>query len=145
MIGIEQKSILVLDDDPDIGSIFKLGLQRKFDSDIFVFTDPFLALEHFKINCERYGVVISDVRMPVMNGYEFVTKVRQINPEVKICLMSAFEVSDLEVNLLNSVKIDEFLQKPVSLEKLTEIIGNMLEIYNKSLFNMPNSITGLDV
>ena len=83
--------------------------------------------------------------MPVMNGYEFVTKVRQINPEVKICLMSAFEVSDLEVNLLNSVKIDEFLQKPVSLEKLTEIIGNMLEIYNKSLFNMPNSITGLDV
>ena len=43
MIGIEQKSILVLDDDPDIGSIFKLGLQRKFDSDIFVFTDPFLA------------------------------------------------------------------------------------------------------
>ena len=111
MIGIEQKSILVLDDDPDIGSIFKLGLQRKFDSDIFVFTDPFLALEHFKINCERYGVVISDVRMPVMNGYEFVTKVRQINPEVKICLMSAFEVSDLEVNLLNSVKIDEFCTK----------------------------------
>ena len=51
----------------------------------------------------------------------------------------------MEVNLLNSVKIDEFLQKPVSLEKLTEIIGNMLEIYNKSLFNMPNSITGLDV
>ena len=71
-------------------------------SDIFVFTDPFLALEHFKINCERYSVVISDVGMPVMNGYEFVTKVRQINPEVKICLMSAFEVSDLEVNLLNS-------------------------------------------
>ena len=92
MIGIEQKSILVLDDDPDIGSIFKLGLQRKFDSDIFVFTDPFLALEHFKINCERYGVVISDVRMPVMNGYETVTKVRQINPEVKICLMDPLKI-----------------------------------------------------
>lgn len=131
MLGIEQKSILVLDDDPDIGNIFKLGLQRKFGSDIFVFTDPFLALEHFKINSERYGVVISDVRMPVMNGYEFVNKVRQINPEVKICLMSAFEVSDLEVNLHNSVKIDEFLQKPVSLEKLTAMIGDMLRIYNR--------------
>ena len=66
-----------------------------------------------------------------MNGYEFVTKMKQINRDVKICLMSAFEISYLELDLLNSVKIDEFLQKPVSLEKLTEIIGNMLEIYNK--------------
>jgi two-component SAPR family response regulator len=66
-----------------------------------------------------------------MNGYEFVTKMKQINQDVKICLMSAFEISDLELDLLNSVKIDEFLQEPVSLEKLTEIIGNMLEIYNK--------------
>ena len=131
MLRTQQKSILVLDDDPDIGNLFKLGLQRKFGSDIFVFTDPFLALEHFKINCERYGVVISDVRTPVMNGYEFVTKMKQINRDVKICLMSAFEISYLELDLLNSVKIDEFLQKPVSLEKLTEIIGNMLEIYNK--------------
>jgi DNA-binding NtrC family response regulator len=130
MLRTQQKSILVLDDDPDIGSIFRLGLQRKFGSDVFAFTDPFLALEHFKINSERYGLVISDVRMPVMNGYEFVTKVKQINPDVKICLMSAFEVSDIELDLLNSVKVDEFLQKPISLEKLTEIIGNMLEIYN---------------
>ena len=131
MLRTQQKSILVLDDDPDIGNLFKLGLQRKFGSDIFVFTDPFLALEHFKINCEMYGVVISDVRTPVMNGYEFVTKMKQINRDVKICLMSAFEISYLEFDLLNSVKIDEFLHKPVSLEKLTEIIGNMLEIYNK--------------
>jgi DNA-binding NtrC family response regulator len=131
MLRTQQKSILVLDDDSDIGNIFRLGLQRKFDSDIFVFTDPFLALEHFNINSERYGLVISDVRMPVMNGYEFVTKVKQINPNVKICLMSAFEISDLELDLLNSAKIDEFLQKPLSIGKLTEIIGDMLEIYNK--------------
>ena len=100
MLPTKQKSILVLDDDPDIGSIFRLGLQRKFGSDVFAFTDPFLALEHFKINSERYGLVISDVRMPVMNGYEFVTKVKQINPDVKVWLMSAFEVSDLELDFL---------------------------------------------
>ena len=131
MLRTKQKSILVLDDDPDNATLFKLGLQRKFGSDVFAFTDPLLALEHFKINSERYGLVISDLNMPAMNGYELVTKVKQINPNVKICLMSAFEISDLELDLLNSVKIDEFLQEPVSLEKLTEIIGNMLEIYNK--------------
>jgi DNA-binding NtrC family response regulator len=122
MLRTKQKSILVLDDDPDIGNLFRLGLQRMLDSDVFVFTDPFLALEHFEINSERCGVVISDVRMPVMNGYEFVSKVKQINPDVKVCLMSAFEVTDLELDLLYSIKIDEFLQKPLSLEKLTEII-----------------------
>ena len=97
MLQTKRKSILVLDDYPDIGNIFKLGLQRKFGSDVFAFTDPFLALEHFKLNSERYGLVISDVRMPAMHGYEFVTKVKQINPDVKVCLMSAFEINDLEL------------------------------------------------
>lgn len=131
MLRTEYKSILILDDDYDIGNIFKLGLQRRFDSEVFAFTDPLLALEHFNMNSERYGLVISDVRMPAMNGYEFVTKVKQINPDVKICLMSAFEVNHLELNLLNCVNIDGFLQKPLSIEGLTEIIGNMLGIYNK--------------
>jgi hypothetical protein len=45
--------------------------------------------------------------------------------------MSAFEVNDLDLDLLNSVKVDEFFQKPISIGKLTEIIGGMLEIYNK--------------
>ena len=129
MLQTKRKSILVLDDDPDIGNIFKLGLQRKFGSDVFAFTDPFLALEHFKLNSERYGLVISDVRMPAMNGYEFVTKVKQINPDVKVCLMSAFEINDLELDL-KSIKIDEFLQKPLSIGKLTEVIGGMLTMYN---------------
>ncbi len=98
---------------------------------MFSFTDPFLALEHSKINAPNCDLVIFDLRMPVMNGYEFVSKVKQINPDVKVCLMSAFEVNELELDLLNSIKIDEFLQKPLSLEKLTEIIGGMLKIYNK--------------
>ena len=126
MLRTEQKSILILDDDADIGNLFKLGLQRKFDSDVFAFTDPRLALEDFKINSETYGLVISDIRMPGMNGYEFVAKVKQTNQNVKICLMSAFEASDLEGHLPESVEIDEFLQKPLSVGKLTEIVENML-------------------
>lgn len=129
MLPTKQNSILVLDDDYDIGNFFKLALQRKFDSDVFAFKDPFLALEHFKIK-SSYDLVISDINMPGMSGYVFVTKVKQINPDVKICLMSAFEVNDPELNPPNPLKIDEFLQKPFSIGKLTEIIGGMLRIYN---------------
>jgi len=116
MLRMSQKSILVLDDDPDIGNIFKLGLQKKFAYDVFAFTDPFLALEHFKLNSEIYGLVISDVRMPAMNGYEFVTKVKQINRDVKVCLMSAFEINDLELGLPKSVRMMNSYKNPCRLK-----------------------------
>ena len=117
------KHILVLDDDFDIVSIIKISLQkRRFN--VFAFTDPFLALEHFEINSKNYGLVLSDVRMPGMPGFEFVRKVRKIEPNVKILLMSAFEISDLEFSraLPSDTKIDGFVQKPVSPKELVRVI-----------------------
>ena len=60
-------SILVLDDDFDINNIVKLAL-RNHGYNVFGFTDPLLALEHFKSNHSTYSLVLSDLRMPVMNG-----------------------------------------------------------------------------
>jgi len=117
------KHILVLDDDFDIVSIIKISLQkRRFN--VFAFTDPFLALEHFGLNSKNYGLVLSDVRMPGMPGFEFVRKVREIEPNVKILLMSAFEISDLEFSraLPSDTKIDGFVQKPVSPKELVRVI-----------------------
>jgi YesN/AraC family two-component response regulator len=56
--------------------------------------DPLLALEHFMLNSEDYSLVISGVRMPVMNGFEFIKKVREILPSIKIFLISAFDIND---------------------------------------------------
>lgn len=117
------KHILVLDDDFDIVSLIKISLQkRRFN--VFAFTDPFLALEHFELNSRDYGLVLSDVRMPGMPGFEFVRKVREIEPNVKILLMSAFEISDLEFSraLPSDTKIDGFVQKPVSPKELVRVI-----------------------
>ena len=58
-----------------------------------------------------------------MNGYEFVRKVKGIKPEVKIILMSAFEINDIELSkVLPDIKIDAFLQKPFSIRKLKGLI-----------------------
>src|SRR5215467_7197594 len=114
--------VLAVDDDFDVLSIFRLGLE-KYDLNVFGFTDPLLALEHFKINRERYALVVSDIRMPTMNGYEFVKKVKEIKPEIKIFLMTAFEINDLEFSrALPSIRIDEFIQKPISVSKLAATI-----------------------
>lgn len=114
--------ILALDDDFDVINIFRLGLE-KYGLNVFGFTDPLLALEHFKINRDRYAIVVSDIRMPVMNGYEFVKKVKEVKPEMKIFLMTAFEINDLEFSrALPSIRIDEFIQKPVSVSNLATTI-----------------------
>jgi len=114
--------ILALDDDFDVINIFRLGLE-KYGLSVFGFTDPLLALEHFKINRERYAIVVSDIRMPTMNGYEFVKKVKEVKPEIKIFLMTAFEINDLEFSrALPSIRIDEFIQKPVSVSNLAATI-----------------------
>ena len=91
-------TVLLLDDGFHLVTILKQGLERR-GFQVFSFTDPFLALEHFKINAVNYNLVISDLRMPGMNGFEFLTKVKEIRSDIKIFLMTAFEVNDLELSV----------------------------------------------
>jgi CheY-like chemotaxis protein len=122
---VEYITILAVDDEFDIITIIKLSLKRN-GYDVFAFTDPFMALEHFKINSKDYDLVISDIRMPGMNGYEFTKKVNGLKPEAKIVLMSAFEINDIELSkVIPDIKIDALLRKPFSLRALQNIIGLM--------------------
>jgi two-component system, response regulator YesN len=68
--------------------------------------------------------MLSDIRMPGMNGYEFVKKAKEIDKQVKTILMSAFEIHDYEElhNALIDLNIDGFLQKPFSMAKLNDVI-----------------------
>lgn len=89
---------------------------------------PLLALEHLKYS-EKYGLVISDLMMPEMNGCEFIKKIRVIKPEVKVFFMTAFEINDLEFKrVLPSIKINEFIQKPISPEKLIASVQNYIKV-----------------
>jgi DNA-binding NtrC family response regulator len=123
-----RKSILILDDEFDIVSVLKQGIDKQ-GFRVFAFTDPYLALEHFQINSELYGLVISDLRMPGMNGYEFIKKVKEIKPQVNVFFMTAFSINDIEFRrILPSVKIDEFIEKPVSLKKLVSLINKYINV-----------------
>ena len=62
--------------------------------------------------------------MPGMNGYQFVKQVNKINPQVKIILMSSFEIEDNNLlDVLPDVKIDTFFTKAISLDILTNIVA----------------------
>ncbi|HEY1211431.1 MAG TPA: response regulator [Nitrososphaera sp.] len=115
-MSISTQSILVVDDELDIVVIFKQVLSAQGYT-VFGFTDPLLALEHFKTNSECYGLVIADVRMPQMSGLELAANINAIKPDAKVVLMSAFELSDLEFSI-PEVKIEDFLRKPVDVKTL---------------------------
>ncbi|MGB8937060.1 MAG: response regulator [Candidatus Nitrosopolaris sp.] len=72
-------TILILDDEFDIVTVFQQLLKNE-GFHVFGFTNPLLAVEHFQINFKLYGIVISDIRMPVMNAYKFIKKVKEIKP-----------------------------------------------------------------
>jgi CheY-like chemotaxis protein len=118
--------ILVLDDDFDLSSLVKQVLQKHGFKDVFSFTDPLLALEHFRVNHKNYSIIISDVRMPIMNGLEFVIKARKIDSKIKILLMTAFEIDDKEfARVLPNPKIDGLIQKPASSAQILDAISKI--------------------
>ena len=121
--------LLVVDDDSDIVQVLKIGLLKNRFL-VEAFTNPDEALQSFKANAESYCLMLSDVRMPGMSGIQLARKVKEINPNVKTVLMTAFEIKDSEFStVFPSTQVDGFVQKPVGIKELT---GKILSIISES-------------
>jgi len=83
--GSQQKalSLLLIDDDKDILTVLKQSLELK-GMNTYGFTNPVLALEHFRKNAANYDMVITDIRMPQMNGFQVARSVKEIRSDVKL-------------------------------------------------------------
>jgi CheY-like chemotaxis protein len=113
-MALNNDSIMIVDDEIEITTFMKLSLQ-KCGFNVDSFTDPFLALEHLQINSKDYAIVISDIRMPGLNGFEFVRKIREVKPKIKVLLMTAFDINtNVFSEELLATKVNGFIQKPIS-------------------------------
>jgi DNA-binding NtrC family response regulator len=121
--GQTNKSILVVDDELDIVNLFtELLKSRKYD--VFGFTNPLKALEDYKENYDQYGMVISDIRMPEMNGLELLKNVKKINTNISIILMAAYE--NIDYSQLDDITINEVIQKPIKIMELLSTVEKHL-------------------
>lgn len=120
--------VAVIDDEMDLAYLFKDALSQIDGIQVFVFSDPNLALEHFQINLQDYRLVITDHRMPGMAGIELLEKIKAINPAVTRILMSAFEIQDEQFQERNCV--DKFLQKPILMSNLINEVRMLIAIAN---------------
>jgi CheY-like chemotaxis protein len=118
--------LLVVDDDSDIVRVLKTGLLKNgFTVDAFA--NPQEALQSFKSNADSYSLVLSDIRMPGLSGMQITRKVKQINPNVKVVLMTAFEIRDDEFSkVFPSTSVDGFVQKPIGIKDLTDKILSLI-------------------
>ena len=117
-----RKTVCLVDDEADITSVIKKGLEQE-GYIVHDYNDPIKAWEYFKVNGKNCTVVLSNVRMSGMNGFEFCRRVKELRPEAPVILMTAFEMNQSEVSkVMPSASVDGFIQKPVSMKKLKEVI-----------------------
>lgn len=123
------KSVLLVDDEPDIVNLFTDLLNRE-DYEVIGFTNPLQALEHYKTNFAQYGLVISDILMPGMSGFDLLKNIKKIDATISFFLMSANDTSNFSE--IEGIKIDGFIQKPIRIKEL-------LSILEKHFINIPIS------
>ena len=120
--SVIEGKILLVDNEADIIEIYPQEL-RKHGLDVYGFTDPVVALEEFRLNHDKYILVVSDIRMPKMNGFEFIRSIKELKPQVQVLFITAFEINSNEFStVLPSTKVDGFIQKPIAPSKLADVI-----------------------
>lgn len=122
MLLKKEKKILVVDDDLNVLQILNLMLKKKYD--VVTSNSPFNALEYFKK--ENVDVVLSDIKMPGMDGMRLLTEVKRLKPKIPVIFISA--VSDINV-VVTAVKWGayNYLSKPLQINKMYHIIEEALE------------------
>jgi CheY-like chemotaxis protein len=134
---IRRQRILSVDDDPDVTLTLKTVLENDGYT-VDVFNDPIIALENFKKAAEenatnqqnRYGLVLSDVKMPAMSGFDLYQKIRKIDKNIKVRFLTASEINYDEFQQKVAPTTDTqncFIKKPVENQKLLDVINELLK------------------
>jgi two-component system response regulator ChvI len=107
-------TIMLVDDDPSISFLFTQYL-KSAGMVVNSFTDPEKALTHFiESNYCHYDLVITDIRMAHVNGFEFYQQLKSIDPTVRILFVTALDIAEEITTLMPDVEVDQFIIKPVN-------------------------------
>jgi DNA-binding NtrC family response regulator len=119
------QTILIVDDEPDIleslSDVFSLHLPGV---KVLTAAEGKKALELLKTN--TVGLIVSDYKMPGMDGLEFLTKAREIAPEAPRILITAYPELNVAVRAINEAQIQNFLTKPITPQALIEAVNAAL-------------------
>ena len=131
-MAANKKIVSVVDDDLNTTELFQIALSENIEGiSVVSFNDPVIALEHFAANKDAYILVISDLRMPGLNGLELLKKVKSSNPKVRTILMSAYNFDEdlIFLKYMEEGIIDSSIDKPVTMNRLYQRVRDELKKY----------------
>jgi DNA-binding response OmpR family regulator len=119
------KTILIVDDEPDITTSLKMGLEDN-GFEVYTYNDPLEALSNFKPSF--YDLLLIDINMPDMNGFELCTEILKIDVNIRICFITAGE-TNIEAlrEVYPTISVGCFINKPVTINYLVKRIKAELE------------------
>lgn len=116
---------MIVDDEQDILITIKMVLDKSEFQNIDIFSGPLEALANFK--ADKYELVVVDIRMPGMSGYDLYREIRKQDKNVWVCFVSAFEDYFQESSkLFPNDKTEFFMRKPMTMSKLLQKINERL-------------------
>ena len=109
-------SIMIVEDEWDVARLLGMYVASTgFES--ILFTEPLLALDHYKQNSKKYALIVVDWSMPDLNGVELAKEIRKFNSQVKILLITGWLVEDVLDSIgFKEAKFSAVLRKPIDLE-----------------------------
>lgn len=115
--------LLIVDDEHDVANALKAGLEKNgFGVDVFY--DPVEALASFQPG--NYDLIISDIKMPRMNGFEMVYEMKKRDNGVQVVFLTGFVDLMKEVNkLFTKLNVREVIQKPIGIRELVDKINGL--------------------
>ncbi|HYA83764.1 MAG TPA: response regulator [Candidatus Bathyarchaeia archaeon] len=126
------KRILIVDDDNDITTTFKAGIEESNKNDVnkrievYTYNDPAIALSDFKPNF--YDLLLVDINLPEMNGFELCEKILAIDINVRVCFMSSVDINREGLReIYPSLSLGCFIRKPVTIDYLLKQIRSELD------------------
>jgi DNA-binding response OmpR family regulator len=119
------KRISVVDDEQDITTVLKRGLEHHGFA-VDVFNDPQAALASFKPG--HYDLMIIDIRMPKLNGFDLYRELKKKDGSVKVCFLTAFEIYYEEFRkMFPTIDVRAFIRKPVGISSLVNQVKTTIE------------------
>ncbi|HEY6659210.1 MAG TPA: response regulator [Nitrososphaeraceae archaeon] len=112
---------MIVDDEPDIGLVLKMVLENN-GYIVDYYYNPIIALDEFKSNV--YDLLVLDIRMPYMNGFQLYRELRKMDMNLNICLITAEEMDYHKKRKFSPVY--NFIKKPIGNEDLIRTINNLI-------------------
>jgi DNA-binding NtrC family response regulator len=123
-INTPQKRVLIVGDEPDMLNMLRLVFEKKLECEVCTALSGLIALQQLK-EC-RPDVVVTDIKMPDLDGLQLLKKIRDYDKTVSIVIMTGYGTIDIAVQALKDGAYD-FLQKPFDRDHIVRVVKNCLE------------------